>query len=358
MNALKIGDLEVRIPIVQGGMGVGISLSGLASAVANEGGIGVVSAVGVGLFEPDYVRNFLEAHIRALRKEIRKARELSSGILGINAMVASSDFMQLAEVAIEEKIDIIFAGAGLPMTLPSLLRSNSKTKLVPIISSPRAAEIICRKWKEQYDYLPDAFVIEGPKAGGHLGFKREQINDENFQLESLVPKLRSVLDKIGHDFGVEIPIIAAGGIYYGSDIYKIIKLGASAVQMGTRFVTTHECDASIDFKNAFISAQKEDIEIINSPVGLPGRAIVNDFLIKVRQGEKHPTRCPHHCLKTCDYNTAPYCILAALLNSAKGKLRHGFVFAGENAYLTNKLYSVKETFDQIIEEYNYAKNNA
>jgi len=354
MNVLKIGDLEVKIPIIQGGMGVGISLSGLASSVANEGGIGVVSAVGVGLFEPDYAKNFLGAHLRATRKEIRKARELTNGILGINAMVASNDFAQLIEVAIEEKIDIIFAGAGLPLSLPSLLKPDSKTKLVPIISSPRAAEIICRKWKEQYDYLPDAFVIEGPKAGGHLGFKREQIEDENYQLETLVPQLKEVLDKIGRDYNVEIPIIAAGGIYYGEDILKIMKLGASAVQMGTRFVTTHECDASIEFKQAYLDAKKDDIEIINSPVGLPGRAIINDFLLKVRQGEKHPTRCPHHCLRTCDVNTTPYCILAALLNSAKGKLKHGFVFAGKNAYLAEKIYSVKETFNQIIEEFEEA----
>jgi len=354
MNKLHIGDLTVELPIIQGGMGIGVSMSGLAAAVANEGGVGVIAVAGLGMFEPDYVKNFIEANNRGLRKEIQKARELTNGVLGVNIMVALSNFPELVKTSISEGIDIIIAGAGLPLNMPEYLTKGSKTKLVPIVSSGRAAKILCSKWKEQYDYLPDAIVVEGPKAGGHLGFKRNQLNDPKFALEEL---LRDVIEQVKYfegKYNTTIPVIAAGGIYTGADIKKIMDLGASGVQMGTRFVTTEECDASLKFKQTYIDSREEDMEIINSPVGMPGRAIRNEFIEKINRGEKRPVKCPYKCLKTCKIETTPYCIVAALVNAMKGNLYNGFAFAGSNAFRATKIISVKETMDSLIKEFKEA----
>lgn len=351
LKELKIGDLTAKLPIVQGGMGVGISLSGLASAVANEGGVGVIATAGIGMLEPDFATNWLETNIRALKKEIKKARELTKGILGVNIMVALSNFADMARTAVEEKIDIIFSGAGLPLNLPQFLKGSAKTKLVPIVSSGRAASIICKKWSEKYNYFPDAIVVEGPRAGGHLGSKEEQINDPAYSLEKLIPEVIKAVRPFEERYKKPIPVIAAGGIYTGEDIYKYLQLGASGVQMATRFVTTHECDASIKFKQTYIDANKEDIVIIKSPVGMPGRAIRNKFIDDVNKGKKKPFKCPYHCIITCDYKNSPYCIALALLNARKGHLEHGFAFAGENAYRAKEIISVKKLIESLIAEY-------
>ncbi len=354
---LVIGELRARLPIVQGGMGVGISLSGLASAVANEGGIGVIATAGIGMYEPDYFSNFLEANIRALRKEIRKAREKTNGILGVNIMVALTNFADMVKVSIEEGIDLIFSGAGLPLNLPKFLKKGSKTKLVPIVSSARATNIIMKRWIDKYDYVPDAIVVEGPKAGGHLGFKLEQINNPKYALENLITEVIKTVKKWEEKLKKSIPVIAAGGIYTGKDIYNIMKLGASGVQMGTRFVATEECDASSKFKQAYIEAKKEDIVIIKSPVGLPGRAIRNKFIDDVNKGEKKPFSCPYHCIITCDYKKVPYCISLALINAKKGNLQNGFAFAGENAYRVDRIMPVKELISILVKEYNESLDN-
>jgi NAD(P)H-dependent flavin oxidoreductase YrpB (nitropropane dioxygenase family) len=340
-----------KLPIIQGGMGVGISLSGLASAVANEGGIGVIATAGIGMNEPDFSRNFLEANIRALRKEIRKARGLTKGILGVNIMVAMSNFADMVKTAIEEGIDIIFSGAGLPLNLPQILNGTIKTKLVPIVSSARASGIIVKKWSEKYNRLPDAFVVEGPMAGGHLGFKEQMIGNPEYSLEKLIPEVIQAIKPYEERYKKPIPIIAAGGIYTGKDIYRIFQLGASGVQMATRFVTTYECDASKEFKQAYVDSRREDIVIIKSPVGMPGRAIRNAFLDEVSQGKRKPFKCPYHCILTCDYKTTPYCIASALINAKKGNLSHGFAFAGENAYRAKGIISVKELIETLTEEY-------
>ncbi len=356
LKELKIGDLIAKIPIIQGGMAVGISLSGLASAVTNEGGIGVIASAGVGIFEPDFFKNFLEANIRALKREIRKARELTKGVLGVNIMVALSNFADMVRTAIEEEIDIIFAGAGLPLNLPEFLKGSKKTKLVPIVSSGRAARIISERWLKNYNYLPDAIVVEGPMAGGHLGFKPEQISDPGYSLEKLIPEVIKEMKLFEETHKKSIPIIAAGGIYTGEDIYKFLQLGASGVQMATRFVTTYECDASIKFKQAYIDSSKEDIVIIKSPVGMPGRAIKNKFLEDVNEGKKKPFKCPYHCIITCDYENSPYCIIIALINAQKGNLKHGFAFAGENVYRTKEIISVKELMASLLKEYENVSN--
>ncbi|RJQ29908.1 MAG: nitronate monooxygenase [Peptococcaceae bacterium] len=351
LKELKIGNLTARIPIIQGGMGVRISLSGLASAVANEGGIGVIAAAGIGMFEHDSFTNFLEANTRALKREIRKARDLTKGILGVNIMVALSNFADMVTTAIDEGIDVIFSGAGLPLNLPQFLKGSKKTKLVPIVSSSRAAGIISKRWSERYDYLPDAIVVEGPMAGGHLGFKPEQISDPGNSLERLVPEVIKEVGLFEEKYKKPIPVIAAGGIYTGEDIYKILQLGACGVQMATRFVATHECDASIKFKQAYIDSSKEDIVIIKSPVGMPGRAIRNKFIDDVNKGEKKPFKCPYHCIVTCNYQNSPYCIALALVNAQRGNLKHGFAFAGENAYRTKEIISVKELIESLSAEY-------
>lgn len=355
MKGLKIGNLAIAVPVIQGGMGVGISLSGLAAAVANEGGIGVISSAGLGLLYRHFSENFLEASILGLKEEIRKAREKTRGIIGVNVMVAMTNFVDMIKTSISEKVDIIIAGAGLPLDLPSFLKKDSITKLIPIVSSARAARIICEKWKTNYDYLPDAVIVEGPKAGGHLGFKEEQIEDKDYTLEKLVPEIAGELKMFEEKYNKTIPLIAAGGIYTGEDIKNILELGASGVQMGTRFVTTHECDASPGFKQAYINASEKDIEIIRSPVGMPGRAIFSEFIRKVKEGKKQPLKCPFKCIRTCDISKSPYCIIIALINALKGNFKNGFAFAGSNAFRATKITSVKEIFQSLIKEYQESK---
>ena len=357
MVPLKIGSLIAKLPIIQGGMGVGISLSGLAAAVANQGGIGVIATAGIGMLEYDGATNYLEANIRALREEIRKARALTSGIIGVNIMVALSNFVDLVKTSIEEGVDAIFAGAGLPLDLPGLVDKSSKTKLIPIISSAKAAKLIIRKWYSKYSYVPDAFVVEGPKAGGHLGFKPEQLDDPEYALEKIVVDVLNVVNPFEQEFNKPIPVIAGGGIYSGEDIYKIMKLGASGVQMATRFVTTDECDASVTFKNAYIHCEKEDIGIIQSPVGMPGRAIINEFICEVNEGNKVPFSCPYHCIVTCNFKNSPYCIARALVNAKKGLLKNGFAFAGVNAYRATEIRPLQTVCDCIKSEYAQAASN-
>lgn len=351
---LKIGDLISDIPIIQGGMGVGISLSGMASAVANEGGIGVISAAMPGIHEPDIVTNSKAANIRVLTNEIRKAKRMTQGILGVNIMVALTNFGDMVEASIKAGIDIIFAGAGLPLDLPRYRRNGTHPKLVPIISSGRAATILCKKWMAQHGCLPDAFVVEGPEAGGHLGFKAEQIEDPAFRLENLVTDVIAAVRPFEAKHGRKIPVIAAGGIYTGDDIHRFLSLGADGVQMGTRFVATHECDADPAFKQAYVDSKKEDMVVIKSPVGLPGRAIRNYFIDEVAQGRRKPFKCPFHCIKTCDSTKSPYCIALALANARIGKMKYGFAFAGKNAYRVDKIVSVRELIHSLIAEFSLA----
>ncbi|SMP42207.1 nitronate monooxygenase [Desulfonatronum zhilinae] len=352
--SLRFGDMVAKVPIVQGGMGVGISLSGLSSAVANQGGVGVISAAMIGMSEPDLAKNYAEANIRALQREIRKAKEMTKGILGVNIMVALSNFADLVRTSIQEKIDVIFSGAGLPFDLPKYLTEDSQTKLVPIVSSGRAAAIMCRKWLSKFNYLPDGFVVEGPLAGGHLGFKAEQLDDPEYQLETLVPQVIDAVKPFEQEHGRAIPVIAAGGIFSGADICKYLRMGAAGVQLGTRFVATHECDADLAFKQAFVDAKEGDVTVIKSPVGMPGRALKNQFLADVEEGKRKPYKCPYHCIVTCDVKKSPYCIAQALSNAKKGRLNLGFAFAGQTAHRVKELLSVKELMESLEAEYEAA----
>jgi NAD(P)H-dependent flavin oxidoreductase YrpB (nitropropane dioxygenase family) len=354
VKGFNIGDLRINIPIIQGGMGVGISMSRLASAVANMGGIGIISSVAIGLTDPKSKGNYGKRNIEILRKEIQKAKALTRGVIGVNIMSVITDFSDMVKTSIEEGIDIIFSGAGLPLDLPKYLQKDSKTKMVPIVSSGRAANILCMKWKQNYDYLPDALVVEGPKAGGHLGFKDTALQEIGNTLENLVAEVVKVTKEMKDRYNKDIPVIAAGGIYSGEDMYNIMQKGASAVQLGTRFVATRECDASDNFKNAFIKAKEKDIRIIKSPVGMPGRTIFNKFLKEANLGRRRPKVCKYHCIRSCDPKTTSYCISEALFEAYKGNLEDGFVFTGTNAGRIDKITTVPEIINELTDGFEKA----
>ncbi len=359
LPTLSFGELTTKLPIIQGGMGVGISLSGLASAVANEGGVGVIASSMIGMRDPQRARDPEGADHRGLVEEIRKTRaKMTDGLLGVNIMCALTNYSDMVRTSIREGVDLIISGAGLPLDLPGYLREVSLelkkdmgTKLVPIVSSGRAASILCRKWINRFDYLPDGFVVEGPKAGGHLGFKAEQLDQPEYQLEKIVTDVIDAVTPYRESHHKDIPVIAAGGVYTGEDIAKFLELGASGVQMGTRFVATEECDADIAFKQAYINAKKEDVTIIKSPVGMPGRALKNAFLDAVSTGLKKPKKCVYKCLHSCAEENSPYCIAQALVNAYRGKLKEGFAFAGANAYLVDKIITVKELMNTLKDEF-------
>jgi len=351
LPTLTIGDITVEIPIIQGGMGVRVSGANLAAAVANTGCIGVISSVGIGAFEDCPKTDAYKVCEDTLRAEIRRARTMTDGIIGVNILVASSDYPGLVRASIEEGIDLIISGAGLPLDLPKYL-DGAKTKLVPIVSSGRALKVLCRKWQKSYGHLPDAVVVEGPMAGGHLGYRYDDLVDQT------VPMLEDMLAEVievAHSFDTSIPVIAAGGIFDGGDIVRFISLGAAGVQMGTRFVCTDECDVHINFKKAYLNAKKTDLHIIKSPVGLPGRVIKNKFVERIEQGHTMPFKCDYRCLRTCNPGASPYCIANVLSNAANGKMDDSFCFAGSNAYRCNEIVPVNVLIQQLMDEIRQAQ---
>jgi nitronate monooxygenase len=351
LKSFKIGDLTIPVPIVQGGMGIGISLAGLASAVATQGGIGTIAAVGAGLIHGTHDKSYRQNNVDGLISEIKKARQLTQGVLAVNIMSVLTNFSDLVQTSIKEKIDIIFSGAGLPLDLPKYKTNGSGTKLVPIISSGRAALIIVKKWLQNYNYLPDAFVVEGPEAGGHLGFSYKDIDKQKHNLQAIVQDVLKITKELKTKYNKDVPVIAGGGIVSGSQINELFTLGVSAVQLGTSFIPTQECDASENFKQAFIDAAPKDIQLIESPVGLPGRAIENEFLLAASRGEKRPDSCKYGCIKSCNPKTTKYCIMEALLSAYRGKLNSGFVFSGAKGYKIKAITTVKEVFDRLFKEY-------
>ncbi len=355
MPPLAIGRRTASLPVVQGGMGVGISLSGLASAVARRGGVGVIAANGIGMIEPDYFADGRAANIRAMRSELRRARERTSGLVGVNIMVAANDFQQLLDVCIEERADAVFLGAGLPIkNIPVARLRAAGVAVVPIVSSGRAAELIFKYWQKAYADVPDAVVVEGPLAGGHLGFRVESLQDAGQRLEVLVPQVIAALAPFTAAFRKRIPVIAAGGVYDGADILKFLQLGAQGVQMATRFVATDECDADRRFKEAYVACRPEDIIIIKSPVGLPGRAIRNRFLENAAAGVRNVKSCAWRCLEQCDIRHADYCISVALDNARRGRLDQGFAFCGANAHRVERIVPVAELLEGLKQEYEAA----
>jgi NAD(P)H-dependent flavin oxidoreductase YrpB (nitropropane dioxygenase family) len=433
----SIGDMAVPLPLVQGGMAVGISLAELAAAVAEAGGIGVIAATGIGMGEKDFERNPLGAHIRVLRRELRKARSLTRGIIGVNVMMVSNDCFELMRTAKQEGADVIFMGAGLPVKIPeeffetyaqshgnktggSGQRGSAKSrggetgradrervtagradrkrataggadrerviargaqshgagfgtsepsaaqqrdaappktspKLVPILSSAKAVRFVLSHWEREYKRIPDAFVIEGPLAGGHLGFRRQVLQNSPPALERILAEVLGVVREWEKGLHTRIPVICGGGIFDGRDMKRILSRGAAAVQMATRFAAAAESAAAPEFKKAYVECAENDIMLIDSPVGMPGRAIGNSFLREAERGRKKPFRCVWRCIKTCDVERAPYCIAECMMNAKLGRLDRGFVFCGANAYRVNEILPVREIIRNLKSEYGKAE---
>jgi len=348
MKPLIIGDIEARIPIIQGGMGVGVSRSKLAGAVAKEGGIGIISTAQIGYDEPDFNRHEIESNLYAIDKHIKLAKEIADGgIVGVNIMVATKQFEKYVKAACEAGADVIISGAGLPITLPELVKGYH-TKIAPIVSSVRATSVILKMWDRKYNTTADFIVIEGPHAGGHLGFTKEQLDhidelDYDTEIKEIIECKKSFEEK----YQRKIPVIVAGGIFDQADIKHMLELGADGVQIGTRFVVTEECDASEEYKKAYLNAKKEDIKIVISPVGMPGRAIMNPFMEKVKLARIPVTKC-FLCLEHCNPKDTPYCITKALINAVNGNMDEGLIFCGDNVYRLNEMTTVKAIFDELI----------
>lgn len=342
MSELKIGELCARIPVIQGGMGVGVSLSGLAGAVAAAGGVGVISTAQIGYRDPDFDRYPIECNLRAVGEEIKKARRAAkNGIIGVNIMVVTRRYEDYVKAAVAAGVDLIISGAGLPMTLPELA---GQAKIAPIVSSRKALHVIARHWKKKYDRKPDLVVVEGPQAGGHLGFSQEDVDAYTVtHQKDYDDEIRSIIALADE---LDTPVVVAGGVYERNDMEHYLAMGAKGVQMATRFVTTKECDASDAYKQAYIDARQEDIVIVKSPVGLPGRAIHNAFLDRVRAGERFMRGC-RQCITTCKPDTAPYCITEALINAVRGKLDEGLIFCGSNAYRADRIESVADIMEEF-----------
>ena len=347
MEKLRIGNKVARVPIIQGGMGVGVSLSGLASAVANQGGIGTISGVQIGFREPDFMTNTNEANVRGLRKEIQTAREKSPhGILAVNLMVAIENYREMVKAAVEESIDLIISGAGLPSELPELVK-GSGTKIAPIVSSGKAAAVITKLWTKRHGYLPDLIVVEGPMAGGHLGFSEEVLKSGVLpDIRDLIKEVREAIKPYEEAYDSRIPIAAAGGIYYSEEIKEMLEIGADAVQIGSRFVATQECDAHINFKEAYIQSRENEIGYVKSPVGMPGQAVLNSFIKKVSLEREKVTKC-YNCLTPCNPATTQYCITSALIRSVTGDVDNGLVFIGKRGYLIDKITTVSELIEEL-----------
>ena len=349
LQPLVIGDLVAAVPIVQGGMGVGISLGGLAGAVARQGGVGVISAAQPGYREEDFAKDPLTANLRALKHEILKAKEISNGgIIGVNIMCAVSFYEKYVECAVESGADIIISGAGLPTELPDLVRDRD-VKIAPIVAPPKAAKVLLKMWDKKFNRTADMVVIEGPMAGGHLGFSDEEI--ERFKKIGYDREIKEIIEIVGEyetKYRKKIPVIFGGGVFDRSDIDHYLSLGCSGVQMGTRFVATEECDADILFKQAYVTAREEDIIIKKSPVGMPGRAIRNKLLRDIEIEKKKIIKC-YQCLQKCDRANIPYCITTALIHAVKGNLDDALIFCGQNVHRVKEITTVQKLIEELTE---------
>lgn len=351
MKGIKLGNKQSKYPIIQGGMGVGVSLHKLAGTVSKEGGIGVIATANIGYKEEDFEKNSKFANLRAIGKEIKLARKIAGEdkILGVNIMVALKNYAEIVKECVKEKIDLIISGAGIPKDLPEYTKGTD-TKIAPIVSSLRCCKLIVKHWISKYNYVPDMIIIEGPNAGGHLGFKQEELQEEKIpKLEDITGEIVDYIKEVEKETGKEIPVISAGGIWDGKDVKKYINLGASGVQMATRFVATDECDASEEFKKAYINASCKDVKIIKSPVGMPGRAIYNNFVKNSEIAKSKIDKC-YNCIKTCDAANTPYCITKALINAVKGNVEDGLIFCGTNVEKVKEIIPVKKLMQELVAE--------
>ena len=367
LRPLVIGKLKAVRPVIQGGMGVGISLSSLAGAAAKAGGIGIISTEQIGCSRPDFKKNPMEANLKAIHTELEKARKIApEGILGFNIMVATKEYAKYVKEAVKAGADVIISGAGLPIDMPKFVKeaegredcSSRRTMIAPIVSSVKSAMVICRMWDRKYQTAPDFVVVEGPRAGGHLGFSREQLAEygadtdhvaETYDEGKYDSEIRGIIDLVksfAEKYGKKIPVISAGGVFDHKDVLHHLALGADGVQVGTRFVTTEECDAPMAYKKAYLDAGQEDIVIVKSPVGMPGRAIKNKFLEQVSKGPLKVEWC-FQCLEHCNPAQVPYCITKALINAAEGRLDDALLFCGSNAYRCEKSETVEDVMKEL-----------
>ncbi len=340
--------------IIQGGMGVGVSLSELAGNVAKQGCMGVISSVNIGFKEKDFLTNPFEANIRALKKHIVRAKEIagSNGLVGVNIMVAVSHYEETVKAAISAGADAIISGAGLPLNLAELVKGTN-TLYAPIVSSAKAAMLLCRTFAKKAQSIPDFIVIEGHKAGGHLGFSADDLNNQTCQdnLE-ILKEVKETIKPFEEQFKKKIKVFLGGGIFTGKDMAEAIQTGADGVQIGTRFIATKECDANNAFKEVLINASEDDIRIIKSPVGMPARAIFTPMLESLENGKTFFAKKCNGCLKACPKgDKIPYCISRALIAAVEGNREEGLFFCGENAARIDKITTVKDLVDEIITEY-------
>ena len=354
---MKIGKYKVKHPIIQGGMGVGISWDKLAGNVSLEGGLGVVSSVGTGYYEkkeyshkninnkPFTEENFYSRD--ALFKIIANTRKICGDApIACNVLYASNDYGRIVTDACEAGADMIITGAGLPTNMPEFTKDHPDVALIPIVSSARALKLICKKWK-RYGKLPDAVIVEGPLSGGHQGFSYEQCFEEEFQLENILP---SVIEE-SKNWG-SMPVIAAGGIWDKTDIDKFLEMGCAGVQMGTRFLGTYECDAHNNFKEIIINATKDDIKLLKSPVGLPARGVLTNLQKTIKEGTAPKVACVSNCVAPCnrgeEAKAVGYCIADRLSDAYMGIKESGLFFTGSNGYRIKKLISVKNLMEQLV----------
>lgn len=367
--AVKIRNKTLPVPILQGGMGVGVSLDRLAGAVAACGGMGTISTALCGYREPDFEQAPYAANLRALDAQVRRAKQLAqgNGLVAVNAMVATAQYADSVRTAIRAGADVIVCGAGLPKDLPALAAEATAEDptldpaLAPIVSSGRAAALICKLWDKNYARVPDLVVLEGPLAGGHLGFSPEEAREAQAghpkPLDELLADVLAALAPFEEKYGHDIPVFVAGGVANGAEMRRYVALGAAGAQFATRFIATEECDASDGYKQALLAAGAEDITIVQSPVGMPGRALNSPLMRRVQGGtQPRPTRCMR-CLTPCDPGKTPYCISRALIAAVRGDWENGLFFCGANAGEVRRISTVPAEMAQIMAEYEQTGSN-
>lgn len=351
MPSVQIKGRALAVPIIQGGMGVGISLGNLAGHVAACGGMGVLSSAHAGYRAEDFWRAPQEADRRELTCEVQRAKAIADGrgLVGVNVMVAVKDYADHIQAAIAGGADAIISGAGLPLNLPELVK-DSDVAIAPIVSSGKAASLICRTWDKKHQRTPDFVVIEGSEAGGHLGFKKDELLAGTTQpLLEILADVLDVLQPFAEKYGHAIPVFVAGGIYDGGDIYQALAHGAAGVQMATRFIATEECDAAPAYKEAYLKAQAGDIQIVSSPVGMPGRALRSPLIARLEKEERLPVQRCIACLRPCQPAETPYCITQALIEAAKGNWEEGLFFCGAHAGRLDRIMPVAELMQELAQ---------
>ena len=362
--AVMIRGKSLPLPILQGGMGVGVSLDGLAGAVAACGGMGTISTALCGFREPDFAQDPDGANLRALARQVKAAKQQAKaggGLVAVNAMVATRQYADSVLTALRAGADAIVCGAGLPKDLPALAAQvpESDAALAPIVSSGRAAALICKLWERSANRVPDFVVLEGPLAGGHLGFSPDEAKAAQAgspkPLSELLSDVLTALAPFKEKYGRDIPVFVAGGVKDGREMAELMKQGAAGAQFATRFITTQECDASPAYKQALVEAKGEDVTIVQSPVGMPGRALRSPLIQRVEAGtQPKPEKCIR-CLVPCKPDQTPYCISRALMDAVEGDWENGLFFCGANAGSVKRISTVKEEMEQIMKEWRDAQ---